>query len=227
MWAIIKKEVKSYFLSPIGYIFIGLFLVMCSVFFYLDVYYLGSTNFENMFYSVVTILTFITPILTMRMFAEEKKNGTEQLLLTAPRSITSIVLGKFLSAMIVVTISVLCTFIYFVILTFFGAPQLQTALVTMFGFILLAMSYIAFGMLASSLTENQIIAGVITMAFFILMWFLPNFNSIFSSFSLINMFDSAFPMGMISISSVVLFVSFTIMCILLTIIVMQRKKSVK
>ncbi|MFR5684589.1 MAG: ABC transporter permease, partial [Clostridia bacterium] len=91
MLAIIKKEVKSYFLSPIGYVFIGLFLAMCSVFFYLDIVQYGSTNFGYIFYSGSTILTFIIPILTMRMFSEERKNGTEQLLLTSPRSITSIV----------------------------------------------------------------------------------------------------------------------------------------
>ena len=78
MWAILKKEVKSYFLSPVGYIFIGLFLFMASIFFYIDVIGYGSTNFEYMFYSLSTILTFITPILTMRMFAEERKEGTEQ-----------------------------------------------------------------------------------------------------------------------------------------------------
>ena len=89
MWTIIKKEVKSYFLSPIAYIFIGLFLFMNSIFFYLDVYAIGRVNFEYMFGSLATVLTFAVPILTMRMFAEERKNGTEQILYTSPRSITS------------------------------------------------------------------------------------------------------------------------------------------
>ena len=83
MFAVIKKEFKSYFLSPIGYVFIGLFLIMFSIFFYTDVINYGSTNFEYIFYSGATILTFIVPILTMRTFAEERKTGTEQLLLTA------------------------------------------------------------------------------------------------------------------------------------------------
>ena len=88
MWAIIKKEFKSYFFSPVGYVFIGLFLIMFSIFFYTDVFYYQSTNFEYIFYSGATILTFITPILTMRTLAEERKTGTEQLLLTSPISIT-------------------------------------------------------------------------------------------------------------------------------------------
>ncbi len=226
MWAIIKKEFKSYFLSPVGYVFIGLFLIMFSIFFYTDVFDYQSVNFEYIFYSGATILTFITPILTMRTLAEERKSGTEQLLLTSPISITKIVLGKFISATLIVVITELCTFMYFGILSFFGTPHLTTALVTLLGFLLLAMSYISFGLLASSITENQIVAGVITIGFFILTWFLPNFSDIFTNFSLINIFAN-FPSGQIDIADTVTFITFTIMCILLTIIVMQRRKSVR
>ena len=109
MGTIIKKELKSYFLSPIGYVFIGLFIAMCSIFFYLEVVSAGSLNYEYLFYSSATILTFIVPILTMRMFSEERKNGTEQLLFTSPRSITGIVLGKFIAAVLVIVITELIT----------------------------------------------------------------------------------------------------------------------
>ena len=226
MWAIIKKEFKSYFFSPVGYVFIGLFLIMFSIFFYTDVFDYQSVNFEYIFYSGATILTFITPILTMRTLAEERKSGTEQLLLTSPISITKIVLGKFISATLIVVITELCTFMYFGILSFFGTPYLRAGLVTLLGFLLLAMSYISFGLLASSITENQIVAGVITIGFFILTWFLPNFSDIFTNFSLINIFAN-FPSGQIDIADTVTFITFTIMCILLTIIVMQRRKSVR
>ena len=226
MLAVIKKEFKSYFYSPIGYVFIGLFLIMFSIFFYVDVFQYQSTNFEYIFYSGATILTFIVPILTMRAIAEERKSGTEQLLLTSPLSITKVVFGKFIAATLIVIITEICTFMYFAILCFFGKPPITTALVTMLGFLLLAMSYISFGILASSITENQIIAGIITIGFFILTWFLPQFDSIFSNFSLINMF-SKFPTGQIDIADTVTFVTFTIMCIVLTIITMQRRKSVR
>ena len=226
MWAIIKKEFKSYFFSPVGYVFIGLFLIMFSIFFYTEVFYYQSANFEYIFYSGATILTFIIPILTMRTIAEERKSGTEQLILTSPISITKIVLGKFISATLIVVITELCTFLYFGILCFFGTPHLTTALVTLLGFLLLAMSYISFGILASSITENQIIAGVITIGFFILTWFLPNFSSIFTNFSLINLFTN-FPQGQINIADTVTFITFTVMCILLTILVIQRRKSVR
>ncbi len=226
MLAVIKKELKTYFFSPVGYVFIGLFLIMFSIFFYVDVFQYQSTNFEYIFYSGATILTFITPILTMRTIAEERKTGTEQLILTSPLSITKVVLGKFIAATIIVIITEVCTFLYFGILCYFGTPHITTALVTLLGFLLLAMSYISFGILASSITENQIIAGVITIGFFILTWFLPQFSSIFTNFSLINMF-SKFPTGQIDIADTVTFITFTFTCILLTIIVMQRRKSVR
>ena len=226
MWAIIKKEFKSYFFSPVGYVFIGLFLIMFSIFFYSDVFDYQSTNFEYLFNSGATILTFIIPILTMRTLAEERKTGTEQLLLTSPVSITKIVLGKFIAATFIIIITELCTFLYYGILLYFGTPYLITALVTLLGFLLLAMSYISFGLLASSITENQIIAGVITIAFFILSWFLPIFSDVFSDFSLIYLFAN-FSYGQIDIADTVTLISFTIMCILLTMIVKKKKKSVR
>ena len=226
MWAVTKKEIKSYFYSPVGYVFIGLFLIMFSIFFYTDVFYYGSIKFEYIFYSGATILTFIVPILTMRTFAEERKSGTEQLLLTSPLSITGIVLAKFIAATLIVVITEICTFMYYAILCHYGAPEISTALATLLGFLLLAMSYISFGMLASSITENQIIAGVITIGFFIVTWFMPSFNSALTNFSLINIF-SKFPNGQIDIADTVTFITFTLMCILLTVIVMQRRKSAK
>ena len=171
MLAIIKKELKSYLLSPIGYIFIGLFLLIFSVFFMVTIFTSRVINFEYLFYNGATILTFVTPILTMRMFAEERKNGTEQLLLTSPRGITSIVLGKFLAAGIIILITEALTFMYFIILDYFGNPSLLVALSTLFGFFLLSLAYISFGMFASSITENQIVASVITIGAFMAIWF--------------------------------------------------------
>lgn len=226
MLAVFKKELKSYLLSPIGYVFIGLFLIMFSTFFFTTIFKSQVINFEYLFYNGATILTFITPVLTMRMFSEERKNGTEQLVLTSPRSITSVVLGKFLAAAVVILITEAFTLIYYFILKYFGNPSLKVALSTLFGFFLLSLAYISFGMFASSLTENQIIASVLTIGAFIVMWFLPNFSTNLEMFSLIQIFDK-FPQGIISISEIVTFVSFSVLFILLTIVVLQRRKSVK
>ena len=230
MFAVLKKEFKSYLLSPIGYIFIGLFLLMFSIFFIVTIFQNSVVNFEYLFYNGATILTFVIPVLTMRMFSEERKNGTEQLLLTSPRSITSIVLGKFFAAALIMLITEVFTLIYFAILKYFGEPSLAVALTTLGGFFLLSLAYISFGMFASSITENQIVACVLTIGIFITMWFLPSLNSSLSEvlrqFSLISMFDK-FPEGIISISEIVTFTTFTILFIVLTIMVLQRRKSVK
>lgn len=226
MFAVFKKEIKSYLLSPIGYIFIGLFLIMFSTFFFFTIFQSQVLNFEYLFYNGATILTFITPVLTMRMFSEERKNGTEQLVMTSPRSITSVVLGKFFAAAVIILITEVFTLMYYFILKYFGEPSLKVAISTLFGFFLLSLAYISFGMFASSLTENQIIACVLTIGTFIVMWFLPGFNENLEMFSLIQMFDR-FPSGIISIPEIITFVSFTILFILLTIVVLQRRKSVK
>ena len=228
MWAVIKKEFKSYFCTPIGYVFIGVFLIAFSISFYFSVIGYGNVNFENIFYSLPTILVlaFIIPLLTMRSFAEERKNGTEQLLLTSPISITKIVIGKFIAALAIVVITEFCTFMYFGILCHYGIPKLTTTFATLLGFLLFVMAYIAFGMLSSSITENQIIAGIISIGFFIITWVLPEFNSSLESYSFINMFYK-YTQGQIDIGDTVTFITFTITCLLLTAVVMQRRKSVK
>ena len=119
MWAIIKKEVKTYFLSPIGYVFIGIFLLAFSISFNLELGYSnGIIDFQNIFVYIFTYLptilvfAFLIPMITMRSFSEERKSGTEQLLLTSPVSITKIVIAKFISALVMVLIALLFTGIF-------------------------------------------------------------------------------------------------------------------
>ena len=227
MWAVFKKELKTYFLSPIGYITIGVFMLMYSIFFYLTTISYGSVYLGDLYYATARYgLLLMIPLLTMRMFSEERKNGTEQLLLTSPRSITGIVLGKFLAAVALIAITLVISLIYFVILTFFGDPNIVTTLVAMVGFLLVAMAAISFGMFTSSLTENQIVSAIITVVFLILPWFLPNISTIFSEISLIDKF-AKMSSGLISITEIVGLLSFTVMFILFTIIVMQRRKALK
>lgn len=223
MWAIIKKEVKLYFLSPIGYVFTGIFLLISSSLFLTNIIMSSGSTFEYIYLFLAPFLTYITPILTMRLFAEEKKEGTDQLLLTSPLSITRIVLGKFLSAVAVLAIATLLTFIYYIILCFFGKPQFMTAFSAAIGFILLGGAFISFGMFASSLTENQIIAGIITIAFFLFSNFLPDS---LSEFSLLNLFTK-FPTGQVSLREIIILCAFTILFISLTIIVLHRRKALK
>ena len=227
MWAILKKEFKTYFLSPIGYVFVGLFLAMFSILFYITTIFQGAVTFEYVFYyAVMYTVVFIIPLLTMRMFAEERKNGTEQLLITSPKSMAEITLGKFLAATLVIIITELFTLVYFAILCYFKTPAILTVLVTMFGFLLLSMAYISFGMFISSLTENQIIAAIVTIAGFILTWLAPNISSKLSSISLIEKFYP-FTTGVFPITETINLISVIVMFVLLTMIVMKRRKLVK
>lgn len=227
MWAVLKKEFKTYFLSPIGYVFIGLFLAMFSLLFYIITIYSGTVTYQAVFYNAVMyILIFIVPLLTMRMFAEERKTGTEQLLITSPRSMVGITIGKFLAATLVVVITELLTLVYLGILCYFKMPDLPTVAVTMLGFLLLSMAYIAFGMFISSLTENQIVAAIVTIAAFVLTWLLPNISTSFANFSLLEKF-TPFVTGVFPITETINLVSLTVMFIVLTIIVLKRRKLVK
>lgn len=227
MWAVFKKELKTYFLSPIGYISIGIFMVMYSIFFYITTIAYGSVDMGNLYYATARYgLLLMIPLLTMRMFSEERKNGTEQLLLTSPRSVTSIVLGKFLAAVAVILITLLFSIIYSVIVSFFGNVNIPTLIATIIGFLLVAMAAISIGMLASSITENQIISAIITVALLVAPWFLVDMSSIFSSIDLMDKFMK-FPYGLISISDVVSLLSITVMCTLITIILIKRRKAVK
>ena len=227
MWAVLKKEFKTYFLSPIGYVFIGLFLAMFSILFYITTIYQGMTTFQYVFYySAMYTVVFIVPLLTMRMFAEERKNGTEQLLITSPRSMIAITLGKFLAAVLVIVITELLTLIYLGILCYFKIPDLGVVAVSMLGFLLLTMAYISFGMLVSSLTENQIIAAIVTIAAFVLTWLAPNLSLSLTSISLIEQFYP-FVTGVIPIAETINLLSMTVMFVVITMIIMKRRKLVK
>lgn len=227
MGAVIKKELKNYFLSPIGYVVIGIFLIIFSTFFFVTTITTPSVDLANLFYCVAFYgLMFIAPLLTMWTFAGERKSGTEQILLTAPVSMLGVVIAKFLVSLILVVIPLISTLMYFGILCFFEVPNIPIYLTSMLGFLLLSMCYMSFGILVSSLTESPIISGILTFAFVSATTWMPEFVSSLESFSLINKFIT-FLYRQIDITAIILFVTFTILCILITMIIMQRRKSIK
>ena len=227
MLAVMKKELKNYFLSPLGYVIIGIFLLIFSVFFYRTTIVYSTVDLTNLFYCVVFYgLMFIVPLLTMWSFAGERKTGTEQLILTSPVSMLGVVLAKFFSAFLFVLIPVIFTLMYFGILSYYQMPDIPTYITSIIGFLLISMSYISFGILASSITESPIIAGILTVAFVFASTWLPELVESLSSFSLLQLFFN-FLYGTIDINSTVLFITLTILCLLITMIVMQRRKSVQ
>ena len=227
MWAVIKKEFKSYFFSPIGYVVVGILLLVFSTFFQLTSIARGTVDLSSLYYYVAFYgLVMATPILTMRMFAEERKNGTEQLILTSPISITKVVFGKLIAALGVILVSLIISLVYYVIVSFFAKTSIIPVLTSMLGFLLISTAAISVGMLASSITENQVISAIITIAFLLMMIFMENINPIFSKISIINFYEK-FPLGVISLTEVAGLVSFAMVFISLTILVMQRRKSVR
>lgn len=224
MWAIIKKEVKTYFLSPIGYVVVGVLLLVFSLFFYLTTIQSSSVDLSSLYYYVALYgLIIAAPILTMRMFSEERKNGTEQLILTAPISITKVVLGKLIAALGVIVITLLISFGYFGIVSIFGKASIMSVLTSMFGFLLVSIAAISVGMFASSITENQVIAAIITIAFLILSLFVENISSSLANLCIINFYEK-FPVGVISFVEIAGLASFSIVFIALTTLVMQKRK---
>lgn len=227
MLAIIKKELKSYFFSPIGYIAIGILLAVFGMFFYLIPWVNGITDLGWMYYNTAVYGTIVVvPLLTMRMFSEERKNGTEQLLFTSPTTIVEIVLGKVLAALILISIALIFSLMFLIILSFFGEVNIFSVLTCILGFLLFELATISLGMFLSSITENQIISAVLTLGFLIITLFFTNIGGVFNSLSLINYYES-FSRGVISLSEVTGLLSFSLMFILFTVIKMKRKKIVK
>ena len=227
MIAIIKKELKNYFFSPIGYIVIGIFLIAFSVFFYLTSIQSATIDLTALFYySALYGLMFMAPLLTMWSIAGERKNGTDQLLMTSPVSMIGLVMAKFISAVLLIVIPVICSLMYFLILAHYQVPDYRTYLTSILGFLLLATTYISFGILASSLTESPIISAIMTFAIVFASTWVPYFVQNLSGLSLIDLFVN-FLYGQIDIVALVFFVTLTMLCLTITVIIMQRRKSVK
>ena len=144
MWAVIKKEFKSYFLSPIGYVVVGVLLIVYSIFFFLISVQTLSIDLSSLyFYMAIYGLIVAVPMLTMRMFSEKKKNGTEQLILTTPISITKVVLGKLIAALGVIGITLIISLMYYIIVSFFAKTSIMPVISSIIGFLLISTAAIS------------------------------------------------------------------------------------
>jgi len=167
----------------------------------------------------------------MKILADERKSGTEVLLITSPTSLTGIVVGKYLAALAVFLIMTAITFIYPVILSIFGKPALAEIIGGYVGFILLGAAFIAFGLFASSLTESQIIAAIVSIVGLLLMWLLQSiapslggiWSKILSWFSLYSRTEDLFA-GILSLKSIVYYLSFCAIFVFLTIRVIEKRR---
>lgn len=195
MLAIYRKEMRSYFINPIGYIYLGVFLVFSALLCCYTTLIAGSYDTSSYFTYLIFTFVILIPILTMRLFAEERKLRTEQLLLTAPVTITGMVLGKYLAALTLYVSGILISCINFIPLYIIGAAESageETALThigpvtgeivgSVIAIILLGAALIAVGTFISALTENQLSAAVITIGVIAAMMLLNVFNQLTDS----------------------------------------------
>lgn len=170
MLAVYKRELKAYFTSSTGFIFMGFFLLISGFFFAMTNLFGASPNYNSVLGSITFIFLIVVPILTMRLMPDDKRQRTDQLLLTSPLSLGGIVLGKYFAAVTVFLITLLITCIYPIILSFFGNLAVWEIVGGYIGFMLLGSAFIAIGLFVSSLTDNQVIAAVTTFTALLFTW---------------------------------------------------------
>lgn len=231
MLAIFKREFKSYFISPIGYVCLALFFLLEGYNFY-TIYCYGYSEISYVFSSMFNIVLFIIPILTMRLLSEDKKQKVDQAFLTAPISLWSIAIGKFLAALTVFVIAFAPTLVYQMIFDAVAKPDWLVYLGNYVGIVLLGSALIAAGLFVSSLTESQVVAAVgsFAISFVIIsidgiaeMITNAKISKIVGWFSFSIRYNS-FVAGTFDFTHLIFFLSFTAIFIFLTVRMLEKKR---
>jgi len=242
-YTVFKREILSYIFSPALYATLALWCLLSGYFFYTDVIYFNWINiasptslaagiFNFYFNDLRFILIFVLPLITMRLFAEEKKSGTIELITTYPVRDLEIIGGKFVSSLCILLMILMLSFLPVLYLGFiWGFSELLTVLAGFLGLFLLGSSLISCGMFVSSLTENQFIAGLCTIALFVFFWFLTwnemiadaNTINILIRFSLFDRVNNLFR-GIIDLKHIVFFILFNWLFLFLTLQVLQSRE---
>lgn len=232
MIAIIKKEIGAYFSSAIGYVVMAIFFIFGGFYFYATSLATNSASLSATFSNLFIIALFLVPILTMRLFSEEKKQKTDQALFTAPISIFSVTISKFLSAVLMFLICMSITIFYAIAISFFTVPNWGTILGNFLGLFLLSSALISICLFLSSITENQIVAAVSGFGVGILILLFENIaklipiefiSKIISNLSFMSHYNN-FTMGVINLVDIVFFISVCLIFNFLTIRVFEKKR---
>ena len=168
MGAIYKKELRAYFTTPVGYIFVAAMLLLTAAGFSFTTLQAQSWNTTQYFTLSLFIYIVLVPVLTMKSFSEERRTKTEQMLLTSPVSLTSMVLAKYFAAMTLLSGVVLMTVVYWIPLYEYGEPETAVLIGNMIALVLAGSAFVALGLFISSLTENQMVACVVTIVVILL-----------------------------------------------------------
>ncbi len=167
---IMKRELRSLFISPIAYIVITVFLIFTGFFFFKDFFYFNQAEMRNLFQLFPLMLSFVVPAITMRLFSEERHSGTMELLMTLPVTPLEAAAGKFLAGTVFVSVIIAPTLLYLVTLVIVGSPDYGPIIGGYLGAVLLGAAYTSIGVLLSSLSKNQIVAFITAWAVCFSLW---------------------------------------------------------
>ncbi|ALM47806.1 ABC transporter permease [Flavobacterium psychrophilum] len=240
MKALLLREIKSFFGSPIGYLVIAIFLLLNGLFLWVfegdfNILNSGFADLSPFFTISPWILIFLIPAVTMRSFSDEKKQGTIELLFTKPLSIWEIVNGKFFGAFILIVMALLPTIVYVMVLSWFGNPEgnidMGSTLGSYFGLLFLITGYTAIGVFTSTLSDNQIVAFIVSVFFCFIFYFgfeglagfAGNMSGLVSAFGMDYHFKSM-SRGVLDTRDIIYFLSITIIFLSLTV---YKLKSLK
>ncbi len=232
MKAILKRELSSYFNSAIAYVVMAMFFGF-SGWFFVGTCFMGNTSsLAPTFSNIFVIIVFITPIISMKTFSEEKRQRTDQALLTSPSSLFDIVMGKFLGAFILYAICCMIFFVYGFVIMMFTTADWAVIICTVIGLLLLGGALIAIDVFISALTESQLIAAIIGMAVGLITYMMSSISSMINIdwvTSVLNSISftayySNFTYGMLDLTGVVFFLSVIALFVFFTIRVFEKKR---
>ncbi|WP_440112235.1 ABC transporter permease subunit [Paenibacillus sp. QZ-Y1] len=233
MMAVCNKELQAYFLSPTSYFVFAVYVLMTSLLFYSSfVYYQPSiVDYRLVLGDTLSMLLFVVPLLTMRLVAEEFRQGTDELLLTSPVRVTEIIFGKYLASLAILVVLILCSLVYPFIMSFFGELDLTSVWLSALGLFFLGASMMAIGLFASSLSQHQMVSAVAGFIILLVLWMLDSFAGNTGSalqqwldpFALTNRFDS-FTKGVLSGPDILYYVTLSGVFLLLSIQIVERKR---
>lgn len=232
MAAIYKREMHSYLTSAVGYVFLAVFFAISGYYFFATSLVSNSTDLSYVFSNLFSIAIFLVPLLTMKLFSEERKQRTEQLLFTAPVRFTGVVLGKFFASLTMYLLGMSVTLVYFLVMCAFRVPDVAIFAGNFLGLLLLGAALCAIGIFISALTESQVIAAVGSLAIGMFLLFANSFTPVVSNQLLNKVMDAisfydhylSFTRGLIHLSDLTFFISVTVLFLFLTVRHLERRR---
>jgi gliding motility-associated transport system permease protein len=232
VYFIAKKELTTYFKSPVAYIILVFTISIFNIFFFMIIDQNREASLRDIFLLMEFMFVFLVPLMTMRIFSEEKLTGTMEFLMTAPVTNTAIVLGKYIGILVFFSILISITFVYYGIIEYFGRPDQMTTFTGYLGVWLEGAFFLSIGMMASSWTRNQIVAAMTSYLFLFLLYFSSSFTKYFDGpvvimiqqISTLNHLENLVA-GIITIGDITYYLSGTLICLVLTRLSIENRLS--